>query len=326
LENSFDAVVIHSGGKIISANSAAMELLGAKSHEDFVDKPLLDFVHPDYIETVMERIEEMLGNKAVPPVEEKFISLDGEVIDVEVLATGFHYKNKHAVQVVFRDIGERKKAEKEIKTSLKDKEILLKEIHHRVKNNLQIISSLLDLQANYVDDDEAINVLQESQNRVKSMALIHEMLYQSTDLASINLSEYIQNLVQDLFYSYGAKNNIKPIINMEQIFLNIETAIPCGLIISELISNSLKYAFPNNKTLGEIFIGIHLHDKEFELIISDNGIGLPQDIDFKDMQSSLGLRLVNMLVKQIEGSIELERAHGTKFKIKFKELNYKKRF
>ena len=452
LENSFDAVVIHSEGKIISANSAAMKLLGVKSPEEFINIPLLNFVHPNYRKTVIKRVGKMLGNKTVPPAEEKFLTLDGRVIDVEVLATGFHYKDKHAVQVVFRDISEqkkaeealkiseayyrtifentgaltmiveedttislvnnefekssgyskeevegkrrwtefvvnkdeleemmeyhhlrrgnpelvprnyelqlidkyetikdafitvsiipgtkkslvslldineRKKAENKIKASLNEKEVLLKEIHHRVKNNLQIISSLLDLQANYVDDKEAINVLQESQNRVKSMAMIHEMLYQSPDLASINISNYIQNLVQDLFYSYGAKNNVIPIIDVEQTFLNIETAIPCGLIMSELVSNSLKYAFPNNETIGEIFVSVHSYDKEFELIISDNGIGLPEDLDFKDMQTSLGLRLVNMLVKQLEGSIELERTHGTKFKIKFRELNYKKRF
>ena len=224
-----------------------------------------------------------------------------------------------------RDVTELKRAENEIKESLKEKEILLKEIHHRVKNNLQIISSLLDLQANYVDDMEAINVLQESQNRVKSMAIIHETLYQSTDLASINFSNYIQNLVQDLFYSYGVKSNIRPIIDVEQIFLNIETAIPCGLIISELVSNSLKYAFSSNM-MGEIFISLCSLSEEFELIIRDNGIGLPENLDFENIQTSLGLRLVNMLVKQLEGSIKLERAHGTTFRVKFKELTYKKRF
>ena len=325
LENSFDAVVIHDGYEIISANTIAMELLGVKNLEEFYDKPLLDFIHPDYHKIATKRVQKMLEKgEILPPVEQKFLQTDGTSIDVEVLAVGFVYKGEKAVQVVFRDISHRKKVENEIKTSLEEKEVLLKEIHHRVKNNLQIISSLLDLQANYVDDMEAINVLHESQNRVKSMAMIHEMLYQSNNLYSIEFSGYIRNLVQDLLYSYGT-NNIRFAINIEQIFLNIETAIPCGLIISELVSNSLKYAFPDNN-VGEIFVNLRSHGEEFELIISDNGIGFPEDLNFKDIQSSLGLQLVNMLINQLDGSIKLDRTQGTMFKIKFKELNYKKRF
>ena len=156
------------------------------------------------------------------------------------------------------------------------------------------------------------------------MAMIHDMLYQSVDLANVDFSNYIKNLVQDLFYSYGAKNNIKHIIDAEEVFLNIETAIPCGLIINELVSNSLKYAFPDDKS-GEVFISLHQNDKCLELIIADNGIGLSEDITFENLQT-LGLRLVNMLVNQLDGSIKLERTQGTMFSIKFKELNYKKRF
>src|SRR5690606_28156350 len=133
----------------------------------------------------------------------------------------------------------RKKAENYMKNSLKEKELLLKEIHHRVKNNLQIITSMLDLQKYFVDQEETINILTESQNRVKSMATIHEMLYQSTDLININFSDYIYNLVSELCYTYSLKYKIKPIIDVGEIFLNIETAIPCGLIINELVSNSL---------------------------------------------------------------------------------------
>ena len=348
-----------------------MKLLGIENLEKFLDKPLHDFIHDEYHEIAAGRMQKMLENGGtLPPIEEKFLCADGTPIDVEVLATGFTYNGEKAIQVVFRDISKRKRTEKRIKESLKEKELFLKEIHHRVKNNLQIISSLLDLQGNYVDGKETINVLHGSKNRVKSMAMIHEMLYQSSDLASINFSKYIQNLVQDLFYSHCAKSNIKPIIDVKQVFLNIETAIPCGLIINELVSNSLKYAFPvasghgpanrrfadpanyvrgptdeksvspaneirrfedkkssipDDNNLGEVFIGLNFHDGEFELIIADNGIGIPEDIDFENIQT-LGLQLVNMLVNQLEGSIKLERKKGTMFRIKFKELNYKKRF
>jgi PAS domain S-box len=325
LENSFDAVVIHSEGKIISANSTALKLMGIKNPDKHQNNSLFDFVHPKYSKTVSKRVHKMLEEgETVPPIEEKFVRPDGTVVHVEVLATAFIYKGKKAVQVVFRDISERKKSENDIKSSLKEKETLLMEIHHRVKNNLQIISSLLDLQANYVDEVEAINVLQESQNRIKSMAIIHEMLYQSTDLTSINFTNYIKNLVRDLFISYGANNRVKYIIKSEPILLNIETAIPCGLIVGELVSNSLKYAFPNHET-GKILVSINPCGEEFELIISDNGIGFPENIDFKNINTSLGLRLVNTLTKQLEGSVELDKTEGTKFKIKFKELEYKKR-
>ncbi|MEL7669136.1 PAS domain S-box protein [Methanobacterium sp.] len=325
LENSFDAVVIHDGNNVISANTVAMELLWIKSPEEFMNIPLIEFIHGEYHKTVMERVQKMLKDGGtLPPIEEKFLRADGTPIDVEVLATGFTYNGENAVQVVFRDISHRKKIEKDIKASLKEKELFLKEIHHQVKNNLQIISSLLDLQGNYVDNKETVNVLHGSKDRVKSMAMIHDMLYQSTDLAGIDFSNYIKNLVQDLFYSYGVKNNIKLIIDAEEIFLNIETAIPCGLIINELVSNSLKYAFPDNNS-GEVSVRLHMHDKYLELIVADNGIGLSEDINFENIQT-LGLRLVNMLINQLEGSLELERDGGTTFRIRFKELKYKKRF
>ncbi len=498
VENSFDAVIIYNGDKIISANSAAMEILGIKSQEKLLNKSILDFIYPEHREIGTEYIHEILEkNIVVPPTEQKLLQADGTPVDVEILAVGFIYEGKKAVQAVFRDIteykivekqkndlikelrdftkyleitnkklestthelhfankelqykGEKlnftnkilkereeqlklfieyapatiamfdnnmnyistskrwiadfnlegqeitgrshyelshvpdelkevhnrslegaiekceeykfvrsdgniqwvkwevipwysssgsiggiiifseditesKLSEKDLKKSLEEKEILLKEIHHRVKNNLQIISSLLTLQTNYVDTNETKNVLYESQNRIKSMAMVHEMLYQSADLVTINFSNYIKSLVNDLFCSYGAKNNIKLVMDVEPVLLNIETAIPCGLIISELVSNSLKYAFPNNMQ-GKILVALQSYDEEFELTISDDGIGLPETIDFKNVESSLGLQLVNLLVKQVEGSIKLDKAEGTKFKIKFKELEYENR-
>ena len=214
--------------------------------------------------------------------------------------------------------------EKKLKESVKEKEILLKEIHHRVKNNMQIISSLLNIQTRYLDDEESINVLKESQNRVKSMAMIHEKLYGSSDFNKIYFDDYIESLVWDLFYSYSIeKGTINPILEIDDVKLNIETSIPCGLIITELVSNSLKYAFPN-QLKGELKVSLKNKDDHYKLIISDNGIGFPKNIDFKNTKS-LGLELVNNLVEQIDGNIQLENSKGTKFKITFKELEYKER-
>lgn len=219
---------------------------------------------------------------------------------------------------------ERRQAEASIRDSLQEKELLLREIHHRVKNNMQIISSLLNLQTLYVEGEETLSVLKESQGRVKSMAMIHEKLYQSHDLSHINLGSYITKLVSDLFDTYGVKNgSITPEIKVSDIQISLETAIPCGLIVNELVTNSLKYAFEEKKT-GHINIEFKQEDDDYVLIISDDGSGIPEDIDFRNTRS-LGLQLVNNLVKQIDGNIELDRNQGTKFIIRFQDVEYKKR-
>lgn len=224
-----------------------------------------------------------------------------------------------------RDITLEKKISKEIKESLKEKEVLLQEIHHRVKNNMQIISSLMSLQTKYVDDEVSLDVLKESQNRVKSMALVHEKLYLSEDLTHINIYNYINNLVLDLFFSYGvSRDQITPIIDIDEIKLNIETAVPCGLIINELVSNVIKHAFRDKKG-GKMWLSLHLtDDNQIELMVADNGSGLPNGFNINS-SNSLGMQLVNSLVNQLDGSIKIKRSNGTKFTILFKELIYENR-
>ncbi|MDI6790809.1 MAG: histidine kinase dimerization/phosphoacceptor domain -containing protein [Thermodesulfobacteriota bacterium] len=224
-----------------------------------------------------------------------------------------------------RDITDRKRAEEQIRASLREKEVLLKEIHHRVKNNLQVISSLLKLQSQYMQDKRDVEVFKESQNRIKSMALVHEKLYQSKDLASINFHEYVSLLVNGLFRSYGVNTDkIALKTDIEDIMLGVDIAIPCGLIINELVSNSLKYAFPENKE-GEIKITLRTSDESaMALTVADNGIGMPGDLDLTN-SGSLGLKLVKILTDQIDGQIDLDRSEGTKFRIDFKKTTYEKR-
>lgn len=219
------------------------------------------------------------------------------------------------------ELTERKQAESQIKASLKEKEVLLKEIHHRVKNNLQIISSLLKLQSSYTKDEQTLAMFKDSQNRIRSMALIHEKLYQSKNLSNIDFAEYIRDLTKNLLRSYGANSqNISLQANVNDILLNIDTAIPCGLIINELISNSLKHAFPVANQKSEIYISIQTNEnRTFTLIIRDNGVGLPPELDFRKTES-LGLELVCTLTEQLDGTIELDRTSGTKFKIMFSEI------
>jgi PAS domain S-box-containing protein len=210
------------------------------------------------------------------------------------------------------------KAEQLIKTSLKEKEVLLREIHHRVKNNLQVISSLLNLQAQYLKNKQDLEMFNESKDRVRSMALIHEKLYQSQNLARIDFAGYIRDLIYRLFRSYEAdpgKIDLK--MDIDDISLGVDMAVPCGLIVNELISNCLKHAFPDGKK-GEIKVGLQsVNTNEVELKVSDNGVGLPDSFDFRESES-LGMHLVNILTDQLGGRIELDRTGGTEFKIKFK--------
>ncbi|OPY25182.1 MAG: sensory histidine kinase AtoS [Methanobacterium sp. PtaU1.Bin242] len=324
-ENTFDAVpdliaILDTNYRVIRANKAMANRLGVNP-EDTVGVTCYEVVHglngPPSFCPHCKLLED--GQEHTAEVHEDRIGGDFIVSVSPLYDSGG--KLLGSVHVA-RDITDRKKAEEKVINSLKEKEILLKEIHHRVKNNLQIISSLLNLQKDYVKKDNvAVYVLKESQNRVLTMAMIHELLYQSQDLSRINFSTYIRNLIYNLFELYSVKEIITPIIDVEQIYLNIETAVPLGLLINELVSNSLKYAFTKDKS-GELSISLHLHEKEYELIISDNGIGIPPKIDFKNTKSTLGLRLVNSLVKQLDGTIELERRQGTKFTIKFKEQKY----
>ncbi|HWQ19211.1 MAG TPA: histidine kinase dimerization/phosphoacceptor domain -containing protein, partial [Methanotrichaceae archaeon] len=230
-----------------------------------------------------------------------------------------------ANEILKAEIAERKRAEELITSSLNEKEVLLREIHHRVKNNLQVVSSLLYLQSRKIDDPQVSEVFKESQNRIKSMALIHEKLYRSGNLAKIDFSEYAKNLILYLFDSYGvSQSKISLKMEMEHVLLGVDTAVPCGLIINELISNSLKHAFAEAEH-GEIEVSLRSNDAgRFLLKIRDNGVGLSDSLDLKNA-GTLGLQLVNILVAQIDGHIEAKSEDGAEFEICFEELKYRDR-
>jgi two-component sensor histidine kinase len=221
----------------------------------------------------------------------------------------------------FEEEENRKKAEEQIKKDLEEKNILLQEVHHRVKNNMQIVSSLLKLQSSHIKDKRALELFQNSQDRVKTMSLIHDALYRSKDLASIDFADYVRKLTTQIFISYGANSNfIKLKIDIKDILLDISTSIPCGLIINELVSNSLKYAFPKGK--GEIIISFTYKDQVNTLCVKDNGIGISGKINLED-SPTLGLKLVNSLTKQLDGTLKLEKVKGASFKITFKKIELK---
>ena len=220
--------------------------------------------------------------------------------------------------MVVRDITERQQAEEHIRAALQEKEVLLKEIHHRVKNNMQVISSLLNLQAALLPDENSRMMFRESRQRIRAMALIHERLYQSKNLMRIRFNEYVSPLVHDLYSSYGGPNpRIEFRFDIADVQLELDTAIPCGLIINELVSNAIKYAFPEGS--GTVLIQLQRAPKHsYELIIQDDGIGIPEDLEIVQLDS-LGLQLVEGLVEeQLDGVLDLDRdSPGTRWIIHF---------
>ncbi len=225
------------------------------------------------------------------------------------------FNDQDYVLILARDITQRKKLEDELKSSLKEKEALLKEIHHRIKNNLQIISSLISLKSRSIPNQEHRNTLKETDDMIKSMALIHEQLYQR-DLSKIRVKEYIEKLVKNLLYSHPLQKQIKVKLDIEEITLQIKTAISIGLIVNELVTNALKYAFKGREK-GIIEVIFKKVNENFELKVKDDGIGFPKD-KLKN-GSSFGMKLINMLVKQLDGTLSAKSDNGSCFEIVFKE-------
>lgn len=307
IENMRDSVVVlDTGGRIVDVNPSAQQLI---SSEELIGAPI-DDVWPEW--------SQIGPGEDIETGKEIVMDHIKRIYDVSVSPLTDWRGHTVGRIVVLRDVTDRKRSER-IKKSLREKEILLREIHHRVKNNIQIISSLLNLQTHYIKDKSYVDMLRESQHRIRSMGLIHEKLYQSENLAEIHFTEYVKTLVYSLFRSYGVNTGrIAVKTDIEDISLDIDTAIPCGLIINELVSNSLKYAFPGERT-GEITIQLHSRNGHIELVVADNGTGIPEHIDFRTT-SSLGLHLVTILVEeQLKGEISLDRNKGTAFHITFRK-------
>jgi PAS domain S-box-containing protein len=310
---------------ISMVNTEFENFSGYSNKELHFRKKWLDFVASDDLER-MEGYHRMqrINPRAIPKNYEVTLK-NRNGIYKDFFATSELIPGTEKGIISFMDITDRKNAENKIKKSLKEKELLLREIHHRVKNNMQIISTLLTLQSAQINDQKLIQLYRESQDRIQAMALIHEKLYQSKDISQINLREYVESMVSDLLYSYERDSRIiEADLDVEDILMNIDTAVPCGLIINELVSNSLKYAFPDDHGTVKIYLR-RLNDEGYYLKVSDDGIGLPEDFDTEKIEKidTLGLQIVNNLVNQIEGVLRISRP--STFEIKFKELKYKER-
>lgn len=325
LNSTPDAIVIYDvKGRVLYVNDSFSQTFGWELSEILGKR--IDYVPESERETTMAAID-LVMRKGIPRsgLETKRYTKDGRILDTRLSGSRYHDHegNPAGMLVIIRDITSRKRSEERLRASLREKEVLLREIFHRVKNNLQVISSLLRLQSRYVPREEYRQLFIDSQNRLQSMAFIHEKLYQSKDLANIDFRGYINGLAAHLFHSLGTSPSLIAFTSdIEAVSMGIDTAIPCGLIANELISNSLIHAFPNNRK-GRIGITLATCEQQaFELVVWDDGVGLPEGLDLQSAES-LGLHLVYTLVEQLEGEITLDRSQGTEFRVRFEECRSK---
>jgi PAS domain S-box-containing protein len=310
-------IVLDMRGTIVECNSMALEVTGL-SQEEVIGTHFtkLKILRKGDIPTYIKIFTSIIRGNPTPAFEVSWVDEQDQVNYSEIRVGLLKEEEKVVgIQAIARNINERKRREEQITASLKEKETLLKEVHHRVKNNMQVISSLLSIQSRYVTDEKTREMFKESQNRIRSMALVHEKLYQSKQVTNIDFREYISTLITDLSRSYGLKSNKIDInLDIDEVPLTIDEAITCGLIINELISNALTHAFPGDRK-GTVTISLHEEGDNFRLAVADTGIGLPSDFDV-DKSKSLGLRLVNILVRdQLKGSISVGEGEGTEISI-----------
>lgn len=324
-ESAQDAILMaDNNARIIYWNPAAIKIFGYTT-EEAIGQDLHNLLAPEKYHQVFESgfaKFRTTGQGAVVgrTMELEGIRKNGDEFPLALSLSSFKIKDKwHALGIV-RDITDQKRNEERLKKLIQEKELLLKEVYHRVKNHFQVMNSLLGLQANRIADPSARAALVESKTRIQSMALIHERLYQSAGLEKIDFSEYIESLVADLFRTYRIDpSKIRFRTDIDNIAIDFKQAIPCGLIVNELLSNSFKYAFPSGTNgKSEITIALKKRDAEnLELRIDDNGIGLPEGFDV-ETSDTLGLRLVMTLAEQLDGVVQLEGSTGTHFKITFR--------
>lgn len=302
---------------IVFANSAALKFYGFENQLELIGKHLFDFVPEIDHEVINKREKFLIENGEITPRESILLSKDGKTKHVVAHAHRINYEGKTAIQSVLYDITDIKKQKEIIEKSLREKETLLKEIHHRVKNNLAIISGLIELQIQNIKDKGTIDVLRDSQNRIQSIALVHQQLYQVESLDEINLAVYLKNLVDGLVSTFEGDKEVKIEIDAEDILLNIEHAIPCSLIINEVVVNAFKHAFSGVND-PSVDIRIKRNSEDIHIIVCDNGVGL-KVAPHPSNTPSLGTTLIDILSQQLEGKSGYEENHtpGTCFRLSF---------
>jgi PAS domain S-box-containing protein len=330
-------VTVGEQGLILEANLTAATLLGVQ-REGLPGRPVTRFIFRGDQDIYYLHQQRLLKTGASQAWELRMTRPDGEPFWARMEATLFEDgTGQRTFRIALSDVSERKQAElqrdaslEELKAALAEKEVLIREIYHRVKNNVQALIYLMDMQADYIADEDARQMLRELQERARAMALAHEKLYQSQSLAEVDFGAYLSDLVDNLSRAFGADRPIVWNIDVEDVPLGVDTAIPCGLIVSELLTNALKYAFPGGRPRVErgetecrISIAFRAEGDRFTLLVADNGAGLPPGLD-RSATRTLGLPLIDVLARhQLGGQVEVDQRAGTTFKITFTERKRK---
>ncbi len=313
------AIVVYQDEKFVYVNPAAVRLFGYGESE-LLGMKFWEWAHPDNRTMVMDRgMARQRGEPVPTQYEHRFVNKSGEVGWVMVSAGSITYRGNPAGIATFIDITENKRIVERMQAALAEKVVLLKEVHHRVKNNLQIVSSLLELQSDYIEGDDSRRYIRESQDRIRSMALVHEQLYCSADLAIIDFGSYVEELVSSLCRSHLCnQERIRVQVDVRGVDLEMDEAIPCGLIVNELLSNAFKHAFPGDRE-GEVSVlGSMDEEGNVLLAVADSGVGLPPGLDFLNTDT-LGLQIVTMLSRQLRGTIEVRGDEGVTVSVRFKK-------
>ena len=319
-ENSAAAVFITQDDLFVYAN-ATFQRLSGYDKEDLTRLKFWEIAHPDLRQTIRDRgYARWRGENEPTRYEAVILTKDGKAKWVDVSATLIEYRGRPATLGTGIDITESKQAEQQIKAALEEKEVLLREVHHRVKNNLQAIIYLIDSETDQTRDPQVFQFLKELEERARTMALVYEQLYQSDNLAHIEMVQYLSDLGSNLVQAFGAGRDIPVAVEPGKIWLDVEIGMPCGLIVNELVTNALKHAFPPEKReRGEVRVALHKEDGRYTLRVSDNGAGLPPELRWREARS-LGLRLVNLwATHQLGGTISVEGPPGTTFTVTFTE-------
>jgi PAS domain S-box-containing protein len=307
-------------GRVVFLNRNGLESVGCQVMDLARGTDIRGFIIRGHHDRLNRNIRRVLAGEIIRPQEYLARRRDGTLLPVLSYSSPIWRDGKAVgIRGVCFDISERKRAEEQIRSSLEEKEVLLREIHHRVKNNLQVVSSLLCLQSGYAKDEEHEIMFQEAANRVRCMALVHEMIYQSENLAEVRAPDYVGALTDFLVSAVSLMpSRVRLHKEIQDIGLGIDTAFPLGLIVTELVSNSLKHAFPEGRA-GWIRVSLRaINDRECEIVVADDGVGLKGPVNW-DNPGSLGLDLVDSFVKQLEGDIDVSRDRGTEVRIRFRD-------
>jgi len=319
-ENAGDAIfVLDNSFNYVDVNRAAVDMLGFE-REDLLKKNVFDLIPNEQTAASLREFETLKQTGGYKNFQGRLITKDGMWLDVEVSSTAIEKDGeKVGSRDIVRDITERKIIMDALEQTIKEKEMLLKEIHHRAKNNLTVIQSLLYLQSTEMEDTRSRSALKESQERLASISLIHSMLGESEDVKNMKMSEYVSRLAESLVKSYGIEGReIQLYMDVDMIYLDIQYMMPCGLIINELITNAIKYAFPSGPGRLEVYFK-ESPEGCYVFGVRDNGVGLPEDMKF-DGLTSLGIKIITTLTEQLKGSLEVIRQDGTDVRVSFRAL------